>query len=179
MVIGWFVPAKDALRRSRGVRRLDQSEHYPPNSRSTSGRVFLSVDSSQESWSRVRRMTDPVPQYRQRRPDVDAFLVTERGLAPQEVAAVLRLDQGERWRNGERNPAENYFTRHPEVHPDLDAAIDLIFHEFLLLENHGQAGDLERFVNRFPSMPASFAASSSSTSRSRPTTASMTAGTVP
>ncbi len=57
---------------------------------------------------------------------------------------------GRAWRRGERIPAERYLARYPRVCSDLDAAIDLIFNEFLLLEDQGQASDLDEFVNRFP-----------------------------
>ena len=71
------------------------------------------------------------------RPDVDAFLAAGR-LPPPEAAAVLRWISASSWRLGEGVPAEAYLRRHPAVAADAEAALDLIFNEFLL---RGQCGD--------------------------------------
>jgi WD40 repeat protein len=83
-------------------------------------------------------------------PDVDGFLVGAGDLSPSEAAAVLRVDQRERWRQGEGVSAEAYLQRHPAVAADAEAALDLIFNEFLI---RGQCGDpppLDKFLGRFP-----------------------------
>jgi hypothetical protein len=49
------------------------------------------------------------------RPDVDAFVVQAGPLTPVEVAALLRLDQRQRWQVGERIQAEAALTRLREV----------------------------------------------------------------
>src|SRR6516165_5482208 len=70
------------------------------------------------------------------RPDVDAFLAAC-AMPPSEAAAVLRVDQRERWRLGEGVPAETYLRRHSAVAADAEATLDLIFNEFLI---RGQCG---------------------------------------
>jgi serine/threonine-protein kinase len=63
---------------------------------------------------------------------------------------VLRVDQRRRWQAGERVPAEDYLRRHPALAADPDAALDLIFHEFLLREERGERPAADEFLHRFP-----------------------------
>jgi WD40 repeat protein len=84
------------------------------------------------------------------RPDVDAFLAQAGGLGPDQVAAVLRVDQRRRWAVGEHIEAESYLVRHPAVRGDPDAALDLVYNEFLLREELGEPPALEEFLHRFP-----------------------------
>ncbi len=83
-------------------------------------------------------------------PDVDEFLARAGEIPASEAAAVLRVDQRERWRRGERVPAEKYLSRHPEVTADPESAVDLIFNEYLLREQCDARPDAEEFVRRFP-----------------------------
>src|SRR5262245_34512214 len=66
-----------------------------------------------------------------RQPDVDEFLAGSGSLALAQVAAVLRVDQRQRWQAGARVATEDYLRRHPEIEADAEAAVDLIFNEFL------------------------------------------------
>jgi WD40 repeat protein len=84
------------------------------------------------------------------RPDVDAFLAGAGPLPPAEVAAVLRVDQRQRWQTGERVPAESYLHHHPAVRADADSAVDLIHAEFLLRERHGEPPTPGEYLRRFP-----------------------------
>jgi serine/threonine-protein kinase len=83
-------------------------------------------------------------------PDVYAFLVEAGELAPAQVAEVLLVDQRQRWQAGERVPAEAYLERYPAVRADPEAALDLVYHEFLLREERGEYPTLEEFARRFP-----------------------------
>jgi hypothetical protein len=47
-------------------------------------------------------------------------------------------------------PAEEYLGRHPEVGADAEAAVDLIFNEFLLREQQGEGPSAEEYLRRFP-----------------------------
>jgi len=84
------------------------------------------------------------------RPDVDAFLAAAGPLPPAEAAALLRLDQRERWQAGERVPAEEYLRRHPGLRDRPEAAIDLVYGEFLLRERLGEQPDIAEYLRRFP-----------------------------
>ncbi len=83
-------------------------------------------------------------------PDVDAFLARAGALPPSVLAAVLRVDQRQRWQFGQRLPAEEYFARYPALSADPEAALDLIFNEFRLRERGGSPPDPEEYLRRFP-----------------------------
>jgi serine/threonine protein kinase len=84
------------------------------------------------------------------RPDLGAFLAEAGPLPPAELAAVLRVDQRQRWQMGERVSAEDYLRRHPAVAADPEAAVDLVYGEFLLREGLGERPTAEEYRRRFP-----------------------------
>jgi hypothetical protein len=84
------------------------------------------------------------------RPNVDAFLADAGPLPPGEVAAVLRVDQRQRWQAGERVPVEEYLCRHPAVGANAEAVVDLVYGEFLLRERLGERPDVDEYRRRFP-----------------------------
>jgi serine/threonine-protein kinase len=83
-------------------------------------------------------------------PIVGEFLAQAGPLTPEQVAAVLRVDQRQRWQAGQRVPVEDYLQAHPAVEADSEAALDLIFSEFLLREQRGERPDVVEYVKRFP-----------------------------
>jgi serine/threonine protein kinase len=83
-------------------------------------------------------------------PDLDAFLATCTSLAPAQLAAVIRIDQRERWRAGERVPIEEYLRRFPPLADNAEIALDLIYNEFLLRERAGDEPAAQDFMDRFP-----------------------------
>jgi serine/threonine-protein kinase len=84
------------------------------------------------------------------RVDVDTFVRTVGRLSATDLADVLRLDQRRRWNAGERILAENYFERFPDVCTDADAAVDVLFQEFLLRQQTGERPDSKEYAERFP-----------------------------
>jgi serine/threonine-protein kinase len=66
------------------------------------------------------------------------------------LLALLLADQQERWQRGERPFVESYFDRWPAVRADQETTLDLIYHEFLLREEHGEAPDPAEYQDRFP-----------------------------
>jgi WD40 repeat protein len=84
------------------------------------------------------------------RPDLDTFLAHCGPLTLAQLAAVLRVDQRERWRAGERIEAEVYLTRHSALRDDPETAFDLIYNEFLLREEMGETPELGEYLQRFP-----------------------------
>ena len=84
------------------------------------------------------------------RPDVDGFAAQAGLLSAAELAVLLRIDQRQRWQAGERIPAEDYLRRHPALRANPEAAVDLVYGEFLLREGHGERPDPEEFRRRFP-----------------------------
>src|SRR5437879_5705537 len=96
----------------------------------------------------VERPDDPAEGLRRlwgqgQKPDVDAYLAQAGPLSAEQLAAVLRADQRERWQTGERVPAEAYLERYPNLGPE--AALDLIYHEYLLRERGGQRPRLDDY----------------------------------
>jgi serine/threonine-protein kinase len=91
-----------------------------------------------------------------RRPDVRAFLGSAGALAPLRLACVLCVDQGERWQLGERPQAEEYLRGWPALLDDPEAALDVVFNEFLLREQLGEAPAPEEYQRRFPQLAEPF-----------------------
>src|ERR1700722_2575192 len=85
-----------------------------------------------------------------RPPDLRAFLNARALHDPPQVAAIVAVDQYERWRTGDRIQAEDYLALLP-IGPDTDqAACDVIYGEYLLREQLGERPSLEEYCRRFP-----------------------------
>jgi serine/threonine-protein kinase len=89
--------------------------------------------------------------------DVRDWLRQARDAPPAQVVEVLQLDQLRRWREGERVPAEAYlqllFGTRPaggRPEPDGEHALELVYGEFLLRRQSGEAPTLQEFQWRFP-----------------------------
>ena len=87
------------------------------------------------------------------KPDPDALL-NAAGLLPADVAKVLATDQWHRWHAGERLAAEDYFARHPAVGADREAALVLVYGEFLVREERGEKPSPGEYLARFPQCAA-------------------------
>ena len=98
-------------------------------------------DPAQDLWLRWRRGE---------RPAVGAFLAGLGGLSPTRLAATLRVDQRERWAIGERVPAAEYLREFPALRDDPEAAIEVIYGEFLLREELGEAPELGEYQRNHP-----------------------------
>jgi tRNA A-37 threonylcarbamoyl transferase component Bud32 len=101
------------------------------------------------------RAVDPAAQLRQlwrreQAPDVEGFLRRVGPLPVAQLVSVLRIDQRQRWQRGERVSAEDYLQRQPTLHEDPEAALDLIFGEFVLREQLDEAPPPEEYLQRFP-----------------------------
>lgn len=83
-------------------------------------------------------------------PRVDDFVVQHGPLTPDQICAVLRVDQRQRWRRGDRPCAEEYFAAFPQVRGDQDHALDLIYNEYMLREECGERVTVEEYLRRFP-----------------------------
>lgn len=83
-------------------------------------------------------------------PDVDQFLLTLGPISPSELACVLQVDMCERWKTAERCVAETYLLRYPAVTADREAALDLIYWEYLVREQNEESANSHEFCKRFP-----------------------------
>src|SRR5262245_57320646 len=90
------------------------------------------------------------------RPDPGEFLRGAGPLSAAQAAAVLRVDQRERWLAGERVPAEDYLRRFAELQAEPDYALDLVYGEYLLREELGEAPTAEDYGRRFPPFASQF-----------------------
>ena len=83
-------------------------------------------------------------------PPVEDFLQQSGVRDPEEIVMALRVDQAERCRLGQWVPAERYLDAFPAARDHSEAAIDLIFAEYLLREERGEQPPLEESLRRFP-----------------------------
>src|SRR5205085_12661736 len=72
------------------------------------------------------------------------------GLSGFDLAGLVRADQRRRWRRGEPVPAEAYLDALPRLAACPEAVVDLIYSEFALSEELGQAAGPDEFLARFP-----------------------------
>ena len=72
----------------------------------------------------------------------------EAGRTTEGVSELLRADQRTRWLRGDRPPAEDYLARQPGL--NADAALDLIYNEYVLREGLGEKPAAAEFIRRFP-----------------------------
>jgi serine/threonine protein kinase/tetratricopeptide (TPR) repeat protein len=72
------------------------------------------------------------------------------GPPPTELAERLAAEMARRWRDGERPSAEEFLGRHPELARHSEAAVDLIYQEVCLRQEHGQSVDPAAVLARFP-----------------------------
>jgi tetratricopeptide (TPR) repeat protein len=87
--------------------------------------------------------------WRQRQcPDFDETDVG--GLAPDQVLTILRFDQLQRWRAGDRFPVERYLQTYTALKDDPEQALVLVYGEFLVRRELGESPTLDEYVRRFP-----------------------------
>jgi len=82
--------------------------------------------------------------------DIADFLRDSGPLSASDLADVLHVDQHHRWQTGERPAAESYLQRFPALCAETEAAVDVIFHEYLLRERLGERPEVEEYARRFP-----------------------------
>jgi WD40 repeat protein len=87
-------------------------------------------------------------------PDARQFLGQAGRLSVDEVVAVLRVDQRERWRRGKGLPAEAYLRWCPALERHPEKALELVYGEYALREELGQTPAPEEFHRRFPQYAA-------------------------
>jgi serine/threonine-protein kinase len=98
-------------------------------------------DPARQLWSLWRQGQQPC---------VEDFLAQVDLHDPARIAAVLRVDQSERFRLGQWVRVEVYLAAFPAVRDDPEQAVDLIFAEYLLREEGGEPPAPEEYVRRFP-----------------------------
>jgi tetratricopeptide (TPR) repeat protein len=117
---------------------MDKREQVesPPDAHSS-----YSDQAGQELWQRWRQGHGPTLQE---------VLAHAGELTASQLAAALAADQHENWQHGKRTPAEVYLQHYPMVSSDEEAACDLVYGEFLLRQELGEAPSLQEYLDRFP-----------------------------
>jgi serine/threonine-protein kinase len=68
----------------------------------------------------------------------------------EQILALLRYDQRQRWRSGQRYAAEAYLQRYAALREDAELARAFIYSELLLRQELGEQPQLEEYLWRFP-----------------------------
>jgi serine/threonine protein kinase len=84
------------------------------------------------------------------KPRVEDFLAQACARDAGEILEVLLVDQAARYRLGQGIAAETYLDAFPTVRDDPERAVDLVFAEYLLREELGDAPAPEDYLRRFP-----------------------------
>jgi serine/threonine-protein kinase len=85
-------------------------------------------------------------------PDLTTFLDQAGPLSAEQLAAVLCVDQRQRWLRGERPLVEDYLRLYTARHNEPEFALDLLFGEFRLRRLLGETPSLEEYQRRFPDL---------------------------
>jgi urea transport system substrate-binding protein len=85
-------------------------------------------------------------------PDLGAFLAQAMPLSAEQLAEVLCVDQRERWLLGERPQAEAYVRLYARSFPNSEYVLDLLYNEFLVRRQVGEAPELDEYDRRFPAL---------------------------
>src|ERR1043165_7470402 len=83
-------------------------------------------------------------------PDLLAFLQQAGVSSPELIASLCAVDQWQRWHLGQRVPAEDYLRRCTALLNDSDAALEIIYGEFLVRQSLGEAPQQSEYFQRFP-----------------------------
>lgn len=102
-----------------------------------------------------RRRPTAADQYRRlwagdQSPNLKAFLEGLLDLKPDDLLDVIELDRNERWRRGKRVSAEAYLREFPTIKNDPEASLVVIYGEYFLRKEMGEAPSLTEYIARFP-----------------------------
>ena len=88
--------------------------------------------------------------FSQNRPEPDSYLPSDPEERPGAWLALLRADIGLRWDAGEPTPVEKYRERYPDL--DEEVLVGLVYEEFCLKEEAGDAPSPADYESRFPDL---------------------------
>lgn len=83
-------------------------------------------------------------------PELRQFIVTIEPLQIGDLADLIRIDQRERWKRNCFRRAEEYLSEFPQLSLNREAALDIMYSEYLIAEAHGCTPSLLSFLERFP-----------------------------
>ena len=85
-------------------------------------------------------------------PDLAQFVNELGACTPGVLAAVLCVDLREHWRRQQRIPVEDYLRQFPQLQAEREAALDVVYCEFLLRDEMGEAPTASEYKARFPEL---------------------------
>ena len=88
------------------------------------------------------------------RPTIEDFLHRQNNLTPEQIIAILGVDQWHRWHAGERVPAETYLSLHPVLAAAWADSFELVSGEFRIRKDLGEKPNVQEFLDRFPQFAA-------------------------
>src|SRR2546421_11185435 len=71
-----------------------------------------------------------------------------------QLVEEIRGEQRRCWLAGERVRAETFLQRYPALQSDPDRALEVVYGEVMLREEHGEAAHLDEYLQRFPMLAA-------------------------
>ncbi len=85
-------------------------------------------------------------------PDLAGFVASAPALDPRDLAALVHVDQRHRHAAGATLPAESYFESFPALRKDNELALDVVYQEYVLRRDAGEAYATDKYLARFPDL---------------------------
>src|SRR6188768_2421467 len=85
-------------------------------------------------------------------PDLAGFVASNPTVDPRELAAMVHVDQRHRHASGNSLPAESYFQSFPAIRSDTELALDVVYQEYVLKRDAGEAYSMDKYLSRFPEL---------------------------
>jgi predicted Ser/Thr protein kinase/predicted hydrocarbon binding protein len=86
------------------------------------------------------------------RPDLKTFLAAAGKITAEQLSQILCVDQRERWMRGERPGTEYYLNLCRSLQPSSEYAVDILYNEFLVRREIGEAPAVDEYRDRFPEL---------------------------
>ena len=86
------------------------------------------------------------------RPDLKTFLAAAGKINAEQLSQILCVDQRERWMRGESPETEYYLNVCRSLHPSSEYAVDILYNEFLVRREIGEAPTVDEYRDRFPEL---------------------------
>jgi hypothetical protein len=86
------------------------------------------------------------------RPDLRTFLAAVGKITAEQLSQILCVDQRERWMRDERPETEYYINIYRSSQPSSEYAVDILYNEFLVRREIGEAPTVDEYRDRFPEL---------------------------
>jgi len=86
------------------------------------------------------------------RPDLKTFLAAAGKISAEQLSQILCVDQRERWMRSERPDTEYYINVYRSSQPSSEYAVDILYNEFLVRREIGEAPTVDEYRDRFPEL---------------------------